>query len=149
MVLKGPRIRASRKSDIPAMTDLLNEIIRAGGSTAMEVQLSEDELRYWFVSGPPVLISNVAIDDAGATIAFQAVLHDKNLPAGWGDIGTFVKLGSGQRGCGRGLFAATVRDAKKQAIATLNATIRSDNSGGLAFYQKLGFLPYDVKKGVP
>ena len=50
-------IRDTCADDVPALTELLNEIIRAGGTTALETPLTETELSEWFVTGEPVVSS--------------------------------------------------------------------------------------------
>ena len=47
-----------------------------------------------------------------------------------------------------------MRDAARWALAqygreAINATIRADNAGGLAFYTKQGFVDYGVTPAVP
>ena len=34
-------------------------------------------------------------------------------------------------------------------MRTIDATIRADNTGGLAFYGRMGFTDYDCVAGVP
>jgi RimJ/RimL family protein N-acetyltransferase len=54
-----------------------------------------------------------------------------------------------QRGVGGALFARTLRAAREAGITAIDATIRADNTGGLAFYARLGFVDYDRMVGVP
>ena len=67
----------------------------------------------------------------------------------WGDISTFAKVGNTARGVGSSLFEATSRLAREKGFTTINATIRADNSGGLRFYSKIGFVDYKVDKDIP
>jgi len=53
------------------------------------------------------------------------------------------------RGVGTALFAATVVRAREVGLTAINATIRADNKGGLAFYTKMGFETYGIARGVP
>lgn len=74
---------------------------------------------------------------------------DDPLPEGWATIGTFARVGLTQRGVGRALFAETLKAARAAGIKVIDATIRADNAGGLAFYARQGFVDYDRLIGVP
>ncbi|WP_420810234.1 GNAT family N-acetyltransferase [Ensifer aridi] len=52
-------------------------------------------------------------------------------------------------GAGTALFAATKAYARDAGFLAINATIRADNIGGLAYYSKMGFVDYKVDKAVP
>jgi RimJ/RimL family protein N-acetyltransferase len=75
-------------------------------------------------------------------IGFQALGFWPGLPEGWGDIGTFVQPGFQAQGIGRALFVATRNTAQAAGLKVINATIRADNSAGLAFYARQGFVEY-------
>ena len=77
------------------------------------------------------------------------LLREPHLPDDWGNIGTFSRVDGIQRGVGSALFAATREQAGKLGLSVLNAEIRADNRGGLAFYNKLGFEDYQVNCAVP
>ena len=47
------------------------------------------------------------------------------------------------------MFAATRARARELGLAAINATIRADNSGGLAFYSKMGLKDYAVDRAEP
>jgi RimJ/RimL family protein N-acetyltransferase len=49
---------------------------------------------------------------------------------------------------GSQLFAVTRQAATEKGLAAINATIRTDNIGGLAFYGRLGFEPYGITRAV-
>ena len=144
-----PTVRPAQPADAAQMVAILNAIISIGGTTGMETPLDLAELRQWFLDGPPVVTAHVALDGAGAVIGFQALGLNERLPAGWGDISTFVDGARAQRGVGTALFAATQAAARAAGLRMLNATIRADNSGGLAYYRKLGFEEYRVSRAVP
>ena len=50
---------------------------------------------------------------------------------------------------GTQLFAATRERARSLGLQAINATIRADNAGGLAFYHRMGFVDHHVDKDVP
>jgi len=92
----------------------------------------------------------VALDDeTGRLLGFQTLGREAHLPDGVGDIGTFARVGGTQRGVGSALFVATRAAAKAKGLSAINATIRADNTGGLAFYGRMGFVDHSVSRGVP
>ena len=143
-------IRPATREDAPALAELLNAIIARGGTTALEEPYSADALADAYLVGPEVICCFVAVDaETGTLEGFQTLGRYPSLPDGWADIGTFARVGGTQRGIGTALFAATREEARRQGLQGINATIRADNTGGLAFYGRMGFEDYDVARGVP
>ena len=143
-------IRPARREDAPALAELLNAIIARGGTTALEAPYTADALADAYLVGPDVICCFVAVDaDTGTLEGFQTLGRYPSLPDGWGDIGTFARIGGTQRGIGTALFAATREEARRQGLQWINATIRADNTGGLAFYGRMGFETYHVSSNVP
>lgn len=141
--------RPAVREDAAALADLLNEIIVAGGTTAYQIPFTPEGFAAAHIDGPNVLTSIVAHDESGTPMGFQILLRDDRLPPGWGDIGTFARRGATQGGIGSALFAATCAAARTLGLVGINATIRADNSGGLAFYAKQGFRDHAVAQAVP
>jgi L-amino acid N-acyltransferase YncA len=127
----------------------LNEIIRVGGTTAITTELSSAEIRDWFISGEDVAACFVAVDNEGAIAGFQSLSTYGDLPAGWVDIATFARRSQHKSGVGSALFAHTLKAAKQLCFTTINASIRVDNVGGLAYYRRMGFETYLVEDGDP
>ncbi|MCB8883419.1 GNAT family N-acetyltransferase [Acidisoma cellulosilytica] len=143
-------IRDAVQADAAELADLLNAIIAKGGTTALEDPYTAEALDLAYLTGPEVHCCFVAVDRATGRIeGFQTLGRNRALPDGIGDIGTFARLGETQRGVGQALFAATRDRAEALGLSAINATIRADNTGGLAFYTKQGFVDHDVVKGVP
>jgi L-amino acid N-acyltransferase YncA len=143
-------VRPVTPDDAPALAELLNAIIARGGTTALETPFTPGGLDQAYLTGPDVLCCHVAVDGAGQALeGFQTLGRYPGLPEGWGDIGTFVRVGGQQRGIGGALFAATRRRAAELGLIGINATIRADNTGGLAFYSRVGFADHSVFKAVP
>ena len=132
-------VRAACPGDIAAATVLLNQIIAAGGSTAIETPLTPAEVAEWFLTpGPKVWCSHVALR-GDVVVGFQSVGRTDRLPAHWGEMGTYAQIGQAQAGVGTALFAVTKQAAKGLGLTHLNAMIRCDNTGGLAYYGRMGF----------
>jgi L-amino acid N-acyltransferase YncA len=142
-------VRPTVRADAPALTDLLNEIIAAGGTTAYEAPFTPEAFADAHIDGPVVITSMIAEDEDGRPMGFQILLASDKFGPAWGDIGTFARRGSTTRGIGSALFAATRAAAIAAGLKAINATIRADNSGGLAFYAKMGFVDYAVARAVP
>jgi L-amino acid N-acyltransferase YncA len=142
-------VRPAHVDDTENMRALLNEIIRVGGTTAITNELSLEEMRDWFISGDDVVSCLVAVDPAGAIAGFQSLSRYGDLPAGWVDIATFVRRSQHKSGVSSALFPHTRRAAKRLGFDVINASIRVDNVGGLAYYSRMGFETYLVEDGDP
>jgi L-amino acid N-acyltransferase YncA len=143
--------RRATPDDAEAMAALINEIIGIGGTTAIETPFTRASMDREFVSGPHV-ISSIVAEENGELLGFQILLgstQDEPMPDGWGSIGTYARVGQTRGGVGRALFAETVNAARAAGLHTIDATIRADNTGGLAFYSSMGFVDYDRRVGVP
>jgi len=154
------RIRPARAADAPALCALLNRIIAIGGTTALETPLTPERFAAGFLEGPRFLCCFVAEaegeaeggaggGESGALLGFQALERSPKLPADWGDIATFAQVQPKVPGVGRALFAATRDQARALGLTAINATIRADNHGGLAFYGKMGFEDWKRDAAVP
>lgn len=147
--------RDASAEDVPALCRLLNEIIVIGGTTAFETPLTEADFQWQYLDAPAVVSCVVAVpvtestEATAAPVAFQSITINPALPEQWGDVATFCQSGLQGTGIGTLLFEATCRRAIDHQLVTLNATIRSDNTGGLAYYSKQGFVDYAVKPNVP
>ena len=143
-------IRDAARGDAPELAELLNAIIARGGTTALEDPFTPERLAETYLVGPTVLCCFVAIDGAtGRLEGFQTLGRYPGLPEDIGDIGTFARIDGKQRGVGSALFAATRERARRLGLAAINATIRGDNVGGLAFYGKMGFEDHSVTAAAP
>jgi len=148
--MTGIVIRPVRSSDAAEAADLLNAIIARGGTTALETPYSPQHLADVYLTGPDVLCCFVALDgETGRIEGFQTLCRNRDLGPDWGDVGTFSRVGGTQRGVGTALFAATRARALELGLTGINATIRADNEGGLAFYGKLGFADYQIERAIP
>ena len=142
------RVRAATAADVPELRVLLNEIIAIGGTTAHEVPLSDSEFSGHFLEGPDLACCFVAEAPDGTLLGFQTLERSGKLPVNWVDVGTFARAAPKVPGVGTALFAASKARAGEGGFVAINATIRADNTGGLAYYGKMGFVDYAVAKGV-
>jgi GNAT superfamily N-acetyltransferase len=131
-------IRPVAAADAPALASLLNEIIARGGTTAFQRSFTPQRLAEFMLVGRSVICCFVAEESDGALGGFQSLVRSEHLPNDVGDIATFSQL-----------FAATRAEARRQGPTAINATIRADNFGGLAFYNRLGFTDHSIDRAVP
>lgn len=141
-------IRKATVDDAEELSELINEIIEAGGTTALEDLFSPELLADWFIAGEFPLACHVAQVEFGLA-GFQFLSSYGDLPKGWADIGTFARLNPKIPGVGTALFATTLSAAEERNIKVIRATIRADNTGGLAYYEKMGFRTYNMLEKVP
>ena len=143
-------IREVTRDDAPGLAALLNAVIARGGTTALEEPFTPDHLAETYLVGPAVHCCFVAVDRASGRLeGFQTLGRYPGLPDDVGDIGTFARIDGKQRGVGSALFAATRERARRLGLSAINATIRADNAGGLAFYGKMGFADQAVTRAAP
>lgn len=142
-------VRPYAPDDAPALTELLNAVIAKGGTTALQSAFNAEELARAYLDGPAVHICLVAVDPATNRIeGFQTLGRVPTLPDDIGDIGTFARVDGAKRGVGSALFAAMIDAARAHGLSAINATIRSDNAGGLGFYAKQGFVDHATTRAV-
>ena len=84
----------------------------------------------------------------GATARIVRPTSAVTLPVG-STVSTFASRSRHRSGVGSGLFARTSEAASRLGFAAINATIRVENVGGLAYYSRMGFETYLVEHGDP
>jgi len=144
--------RPATPNDAAALADILNDIIRAGGTTAHQSEFTSDRMARHYIDRAGTVSCTVAELD-GEVAGFQALMwpdeEGQPFPDGWAIIATFVDEKASGQGVGRALFQGTRAAAVLNGVKTIDATIRADNTGGLAYYDSLGFADYDVLRAVP
>lgn len=141
------KIRAAARADLGPMTDVINPIIRAGGTTAFQETLSATDLAAMLFDHPNFLFAFVALDNRGTVAGFQYLMR---LPeAGMGDIASFTRRDPSLKGAGRALMAQTIAAARAAGLCRIRAKIRSDNAPGLGYYEAMGFRTEAVERAVP
>lgn len=138
-------IRKASPNDRGAITKILNEVIAIGGSTAYEEPMEPAFFDRFITPDDSRTFLYVAEVD-GAVVGFQWMNPDEN---GMGLIATFARAGTAQRGIGSALFKQTLQGCINASYTLLDATIRADNAGGLAYYSKMGFEDHSVTRAVP
>jgi len=141
-------VRQGGEGDLRQTLDLLNEIIVIGGTTAITKPLSREDLAGWLMATPERAVWHIAEENDGTILGFQWIGPWGDLPPEACEIGTFVKAGRTGLGIGSQLFEATKAAAREIGYIWIDAEIRADNTGGLAYYQSRGFEDYRRKDDV-
>lgn len=136
-------VRESAAGDARYMAEILNEIIEIGGTTAIEEPVAPEFFEEIIGRDDPLTFSHSAFSGK-MLVGFQWIEPYPSLPSGVAGIATFVKVDGTQSGIGRALFAATKDACKKAGYTEIDATIRGDNTGGLNYYSKMGFVDHAV-----
>ena len=148
-------IRAAIPADADALAALLSQIIDAGGTTAHLNPFDAPRMLNHYIA-PPLDISCFVAQVGGTIAGFQALEWSApnwpgpdSLPADWAWIASFVHADFQGRGIGKALFTKTLAAAQCAGARCIDATIRADNQGGLAFYTSLGFTDYSRLRDIP
>ncbi len=138
-------IRAGGHADARQACELLNEIIHIGGTTAFVDPLQIDGFLDWIQSAGGTW--HVAETDEGQLLGFQWIGALGELPKTRCAIATFVKAGLTGQGVGSRLFERTKPAARALGFDWIEAEIRADNTGGIIYYQNIGFREYHSHTG--
>lgn len=143
--------RAAQTGDLPDLCTLINEIIVLGGTTAHQTPFEPARMTRLYLEAPGKIAVTVALAE-DEVVGMQSLIWPSSeghpFPQGWAIIASFVRPDMAGKGVGRALFAATSAAARKAGVTVIDATIRADNTGGLAYYQALGFADYDILPNV-
>lgn len=142
-------VRRAFHYDAVGMAEILNQIVQVGGTTAMQKPTARSVLIGWMDAHQGRNGWHVAETPEKQIVGFQYFEPNKKLPIEACDIASFVRIGAVKMGIGTGLFEATKIAARNVGYRWINATIRTDNKGGLAYYASLGFETWRVDCDVP
>jgi L-amino acid N-acyltransferase YncA len=130
------------------MASILNDIIAAGGTTALTKPVTSADMKQRLSDAPANAAWHVAERDDGFVLGFQWIEPADYLPAEAADIATFARIGHTGHGVGSSLFKTTRHAATTLGYRWINANIRADNTSGLAYYQSRGFEDYGRQTNV-
>ena len=140
-------LRPAQPADAQAMCDLLNPIIREGSTTAHRSLFDSGRMRSTHIDAPLLIRTTLAFD-GGDLLGFQLLEWADPAYDGRAVIASFVRDGLQGRGLGQLLWRETLIAAKAANVQAIDASIRTDNAPGLAYYSKLGFRDYSTIKGM-
>ena len=139
-------VRRALASDATQMCDILNAVIKIGGTTAFEKLVD-----------PTFFASRDLLSDSIEAFSHLVEVEDTVQGYQWispyesqlCQIATFARPGTTQRGMGSLLFPQTCETARLAGYTEIDATIRIDNVGGLRYYEKMGFIDHGITRDVP
>ncbi|APE45070.1 GNAT family N-acetyltransferase [Sulfitobacter alexandrii] len=134
-------IRRAAPADARALAELLQEIVDAGGTTALTGQITRKDIVEWMRTSARAAW-HVAEDNSGEILGFQWIEPMVEDPEHAAEIATFARKGKTGMGIGSRLFEATETAARQLGYRWIRANIRADNEGGLIYYQSRGFEDY-------
>lgn len=129
-------VRDMTDADVPSCVAILNYIIALGGTTSHETAFDDAGFAAHYLEKPEVI--NVVVH-SGRVVGFQAAFE---VEPGVYSIGSFTDQVNKVKGAGSALFAKTRNDCRTLGATSIIARITSDNTGGLAFYSRMGFQPF-------
>jgi len=133
--------RITISEDLTGLRAILNHIIRAGGTTAHEEEMSQAGFRRHYFEDPDTCITVLS---GSRAIGFQATFKDAD---GHYSVGSFTDQANPVRGAGAALFAATIQAVRALGGTTIIAKITADNAPGLAYYSKMGCEDWKIMPG--
>ncbi|NIZ62039.1 GNAT family N-acetyltransferase [Sedimentitalea sp. CY04] len=142
-------IRPSTPSDAAGISRVLIALTDAG----LRRTLSDTGFALSnYIENPNGIECSVATDAEGSILGFQALLmavegNQYGVTPGWGVIGTHIHPEAIRQGIGGKLFTATRSAAVKANLKHIDATIQNYNTGGLAYYESVGFRTYETIEG--
>ena len=150
MLLHMIRIRPVQVEDAKGLVNVLNPLIQAGESTALDRVFTVEEEQGFISAFPARGVFHVAERaDDGVIAGFQNLEPFATYTDAFahvGIIGTYVDTSGHRQGIGRLLFEATRLAAKEKGYEKFFAFVRADNVAGLAFYKRIGFEVIGVAK---
>jgi L-amino acid N-acyltransferase YncA len=144
------RIRPVQVEDAKGIVNVLNPLIRAGESTALDRVFTVEEEQGFIGAFPARGVFHVAERANDGVIAgfqnLEPFATYTDAFAHVGIMGTYVDPSGHRQGIGRLLFEATRLAAKDRGYEKFFAFVRADNIGALAFYKRIGFEAIGVAK---
>lgn len=146
--MKGVTLRAAAPADARAIAEMLSQVLASADTSSISGPVDAATIRSWMSVAPERSSWIVAEDDHGDILGLQWIEPGAGLTPEAANIATFVTHGRQQLGIGSALFRATEGAARALGYSWINATIRADNFGGLAYYQSRGFRTYGHEEDV-
>lgn len=142
------RVRDAREDDLQAITDIYNEAVLAGGSTADLSPRTLDQRREWVSSHSPRSDYPVVVleDGNGTVVGFGSLsrFHQRQAYEGVVELSYYVGAHARRHGYGTLLVQWLVSRARVLGYRTATAIIFTGNSGSLALASRAGFRRYGM-----
>lgn len=145
------QIRDAQAGDVPAMTELYNELVRTSTAVYNDQPVTLEERMAWWRrrvdEGFPVL---VAVEDDATVAGYATFGYFRPWPGYRYTVEATLHLREGRRGQGMGteLLQALAGRAQAMGLRTLMACVDSGNEGALRFFGRHGFVERGRLPGV-
>ena len=139
--------RPARPADATQMTELLNDIIAIGGTTAHEEPFDPDGMLHVYII-PERHISTFVAELDGAIVGF-ASLHETPVPHRPTAVGRITAIAvlpdTRGTGAGRALVKAAEAYFVAKGIARLEVTSGENHAAAHPFYRHLGYMDQGIR----
>jgi L-amino acid N-acyltransferase YncA len=136
-------IRPATVADAQGVVDVINSVIQEGGLTALYPALTLAQEQAFIQSLGPRSVMYVA-EIEGTILGVQTIEPLAPYTQAMDHVavlGTYVYRNYRQQGVGSQLAERTFAFAREQGYEKAIVYVRAGNSGGLAFYRRVGFVP--------
>lgn len=144
--MKAITIRDACEKDLPAITDIYNQAVLAGGSTADLVERTLEQRRVWVAShNPRNRYPVVVVDDAqGQTIGFGSLsrFHPREAYDGVVELSYYVDTNARGQRVGTALVSWLLEAASSRAYRMATALIFANNTGSISLMNHFGFTRF-------
>lgn len=145
------QVRLAQPADVPALTHILNQVIRAQAYIGITEVVSEEERAAWLANHPadqyPVL---VAVCEGEVVGWLSLSPYRKGRPAldRTVEVSYFVEAGWRGRGVGSLLLERGIEAGRETGRAVLIAILMHTNIGSIRLLEKQGFTRWAHLPGV-
>ena len=134
------KTRSMTSADVPSCVAIINPIIAVGGSTAYEDPYEHETFEAHYLEEAA---TSLVVTHEDRVVGFQSCFE---VEPGIYSIGSFTDQEQPVKGAGRALIEGTIAAARENGATAILAKITSDNTGGLAYYSRMGFEDYQTIK---
>jgi len=142
-------IRAAGPADLPAITDIYNEAVKATTATFDTEPRSEADQLAWF-SSHTGRYSLVVAEMGGLVVGWASITRwsERKAYDETGEVSFYVSSEHRGQGIGRSLTGAIVEEARKKNFHTLIARVAGESTVSLHLSRSFGFEEIGVMKEV-
>lgn len=139
-------VRAARAADAPAIAEIWNHYIDGTAATFTTLRKSPEEIVRTIGLRHQEGRAFLVVEEAGRILGFATYSQFRGGPGYARTMEHTVILKSGETGSGRGraLMTALEDHARKAGMHSLLAGVSAENSGAVAFHERIGFVKVAV-----
>ncbi|MBN1693815.1 N-acetyltransferase [candidate division WOR-3 bacterium] len=143
------KIRTATKKDLPAITEIYNDVVLNTTATFHVEPQSNDEQENWFEKHTGKYTVIVAVEnDAVIGWASLSPWSDRCAYGDTADIAIYIKGSSRGKGIGEKLIEELLKKGPENGLHTAIAKISSENETSMNLFKKSGFKHIGTMKEV-